>query len=268
MKKLLLLLAAASGLPFASNSQTVVQQWDFDEDGSGIASLISDQGTNASFFSAGGNVETAFDGGYTVNRSSGFSGNIPLGGTFNDANTSSITVSVTLASFDFTAGTDTSPAFQIRLGDSTIPQTNVAVFSFARNSTNMRLQVNNAIGSTATVNGGTVLGSLTGGTVTYGATFDFVGDTYTLWVGTPSSDGSTWGDRLAAHTGSIANLGVAGTGSISSVSWGWANITAGNNMVLDQVLVTQVAAIPEPSALAALAGLGALGFVVSRRRRG
>jgi hypothetical protein len=94
-------------------------------------------------------------------------------------------------------------------------------------------------------------------------TLDFVADTYTYWMGTPSSGSGTWSSRFVAYTGPLTSVG--GT-ALDSVQWTIANQSAGNVFVLDQVEVSYTP-IPEPSASAALVGLSMVGFAALRRRR-
>jgi hypothetical protein len=137
MKKLLLGLAVVTTATLVS-AQTVIQRWNFTENGSGIASLTSDQSLGTTFFN-NGNTEVAFDGGYTVNRTNGTSGDILLGLSLTDANTSSVTLSVTLASFDFSAGTaDTSFAVNLRNDAS---NTTISALEFRKQDANSRMRL-------------------------------------------------------------------------------------------------------------------------------
>ena len=236
-----------------SHASIIVQEWNFTEDGSGLSDRVSEQGLNAQFFDNPDPV--AFDGGLTIQRGNGFAGDRPLGIALNDSNATEITLSVTLASWDFSAGTiDTKFGIQFRndTANSTITD-----LGFHKQDSNSRIRL------TGTAVAGIAVDAESGGSITYGLTLDLVNDTYTYWIGTPTSDGSTWANRFAGHTGTITDLGVA---DIDAVRWSISNHTAGNQFVLDQVQIAYTA-VPEPATIALLMGFAALGLVIYRRRQ-
>ena len=103
MKKISILVASMAFALAPASAQTIIQQWDFTEDGSGLSNRISNQGLDAQHFDNPDPI--AFDGGGTVQTASGFSGDRAIGISLTDANTASVILSVTLNSFDFSTGT-------------------------------------------------------------------------------------------------------------------------------------------------------------------
>ena len=260
MKKTLLIVATTSVLAaHASTAATTLQEWNFTEDGGGLANNVSEQGLNSTFFDSPD--PTAFDGGVTVTRGNGFSGDRLLGLALTDANAASVTISVTMASYDFSAGTGET-FFGVRLRNDA-GNTTIGELKFQEQDANDRIRF---LGTDTGAGGvhGVALATDIGGPITYGFTLDFVNDTYTSWIGTPTSDGSTWENRFAAHTGSIAGLGDT-TDDIDSIQWTMGNTSPSTDpFVLDQVLVSYVA-VPEPSSTALL-GLGGLALILRRRK--
>lgn len=241
----------------AMGASVVIQEWNFTEDGAGLANdRNSEQGLNSQFFDSPDPV--AFDGGLTVQRGPGFSGDRPLGINLDDSNTSIIEVSITMASFDFSAG-NLESNFLVRLREDAT-NTNVGVLELRRQERadpdpdRMRIHGDGVVAGIATSTD--VLAS----SFTYGVTFDLQADTYTYWIGSPSSGSETWDSRFANHTGSIAGLG---TTAIDAIQWGINSHTTGDEFVLDQIQVSYTP-IPE-SSIALLGGLGVLGLL--RRRR-
>ncbi len=259
MKRTLNLLVLTSLFTFGASAyaQTVIQQWDFTEDGSGLSNRVSNQGLNATHFDDPDPV--AFDGGLTVQTASGFSGDRAIGITLDDTNTSVATMSITLNSFNFSTGT-ADDNFRVRFrfddGATDLNQT-VGDLNFQKQDANSRIRL------TGEAVAGVAVNAETGGPITYGMTLDFQADTYTYWIGTPTSDGSTWSSRFAAHTGSIAGLGT-GNLRVDSLQWNTA-LTSGNEYVLDQIQLSYTA-VPEPSTVALL-GMAFAGLWVMRRKK-
>lgn len=232
------------------NGAVVLQEWNFTEDGSGIASQDSEQGLAVQFF--GSPDPTSFDGGLTVTRGDGSSGDRPLGITLNDATTSKLYISVTLASFDFSAGTS-DQGLSVRVRNDAANSIGAQV-DFVKQDANSRMRIlGQAVGGIA------IDAESSASSFTYGMTLDFVNDTYTYWIGSPSSGSETWVSRFANHTGTISNLGVT---DLDAVQWSISNSTSGNQFVIDQIQISYDA-IPEPTA----ALLGGLGFLALLRRR-
>ena len=98
--------------------------------------------------------------------------------------------------------------------------------------------------------------------ITYGMTLSFTDNTYTYWIGTPTSGPETWVSRFANYTGPVP--GGLGSVTIDNVNWGIDFYSAGNSFNLDQIQVSMVP-IPEPSVIA-LAGAGMVGLLSIRRR--
>ena len=137
MKKLPALIIASLALVQVA-SAAIVQEWNFTEDGAGLASKNSDQGLATGNFFADDPV--ASDGGLTVLLDgSNSSGDRALGIALNDSNALEVTFSVTLASFDFSNGAGESD-FTVRLrNDAT--NTPVADLSFRRQDANDRIRI-------------------------------------------------------------------------------------------------------------------------------
>lgn len=244
------MLAVASTL-----SAQYVQTWDFNENGTtGIANKQSNEDSiNSGFF---GTDPVAFDGGITGQTGDGnsFAGDLALGSAFNDSNTSTLTMSITLSSWDFSLGT-TDTGFGLRFRNDA-GGTTISDLSFRKQDGNSRMRF------TGTSVAGIVANAESGGALTYGMTLDFVADTYTYWIGTPEADGTAWESRFANHTGTIVGLGTV---DIDAIQFLYQSGTDGNQIVIDQIQVTQV--VPEPSAYALMGGILALSFVMVRRRR-
>jgi hypothetical protein len=230
VKNTLILVCISCWSAWGQNN--IIEEWNFTEDGSGLASKLSEKGTDTGFFA---DDPVPSDGGLTVSQAQGFPADLNFGTTYNDANTRQLIMSVTLSSFDFSAGT-TNDAFGIRFRFDNPPNnanTTIGELAFRKQDGTGSIVL---AGSGLPV--GVALKSESGGPITYGLTLDFVADTYTYWIGTPASDGSTWVSRDASYTGSITGLGDSLT--VDSMQWYIQNPSAGNQFVLDQVKITQV----------------------------
>jgi hypothetical protein len=238
-------VTAASQLFNASNaSSQVIQEWNFTG-----GSLLSESGTDAGFF--GLVPDTDGNNQYNVTRGNGNSGSVLLGTSVSAANAQSLTLSITLADFNFAAGADEYFVARFRSGT-----TSIADMRWAAQTANTRMRIQGLAVAGVAVN------SLSSASpVTYGLTLSFTDNTYTYWMGTPSSGAETWFSRFANYTGPLA----LGSVTIDNVNWGIANYGTGNSFDLDQIQISMVP-IPEPSAIA-LAGVGAVGLLLIRRRR-
>ncbi|NCG08478.1 MAG: hypothetical protein GWO81_02735 [Verrucomicrobia bacterium] len=246
-----LLLPLVLGFAASLQAQTVTQVWNFNEDGEGLASLNSESGTNTTFF---GSDAVASDGGLTINRASGNSGDISIGGSFNQANTSTLTLSVVLTSMDVAVG-GTTDFFKINLRNDA-SNTKYASLSMTEHTAGLRIVTDAGVA-------GVAVASNTTGPITYGLTLDFLSDTYTTWIGTPTSNNSTWANRFgAAYTGTWD----IGTETIDGLQWSVSDFSNANTIILDQVQISTVAVVPEPQTYAVIAGVLAIGAVVLRRR--
>lgn len=243
-------------LALTLHSQTVSQSWEFTEDGTtGLADIISEQGTNATFL---GTDTVANDGGFTISRNAGNSGDVSLGGSFSQANTSSLTLSISLISMDLTAG-GSGDFFKVNLrNDAT--NTRYGGISLTEHSAGLRLIADE--GDETTALAGIAVSASSTSAITYGITYDFLNDTYTTWIGTPTSDQSTWSNRFNNYTGAW-NIG---TNVIDAVQWGISDFTNANVAVIDQVQISTIP-IPEPQAYASLVGILVLGAALWRRFR-
>lgn len=245
-------------LALTLHSQTVSQSWEFTEDGTtGFTDLISEEGTNATFL---GTDTVEYDGGFTISRNAGNSGDVSLGGSFSEANTSSLTLSISLISMDLTAG-GSGDFFKVNLrNDAT--NTRYGGISLTEDTAGLRLIAVKGDGGTTAVAGVAVGAPPSTSAITYGITYDFLNDTYTTWIGTPTSDQSTWSNRFNNYTGAW-NIG---TNVIDAVQWGISDFTNANVAVIDQVQISTIP-IPEPQAYASLVGILVLGAALWRRFR-
>ncbi len=239
-------VTAASQLFNATNaSSQVIQEWNFTG-----GSLLSESGTNAGFF--GTVPDTDGNDQYNVTRGNGNSGSVLLGTSISAANASSLTLSITLADFNFANGNDQFFAARFRSGSTSIGD----IRWDAQIATPNRMRI------TGMAVGGIALNStVSSSPITYGMTLSFADNTYTYWIGTPASGPETWVSRFANYTGPVA----LGSATIDNVNWGIDFFQAGNSFNLDQIQISMVP-IPEPSAIA-LAGAGMVGLLLIRRRR-
>jgi hypothetical protein len=230
---------------FQAQADTVIQEWNFTG-----GSLLSNTGTNAGFFGAVPDLDGNDQ--YNVTRTNGNSGSVLLGTTISAANADSLTLSITLADFNFSTGNDQLFAARFRSGTTTI-----ADLRWDAQTPNNRMRI------TGQAVGGVALNTTVSSTpITYGLTLSFADNTYTYWIGTPTSGAETWVSRFANYTGPLS----LGSATIDNVNWGIDFYGSGNSFNLDQIQVSMVP-IPEPSTFA-LTGLGACGLLLLRRRRG
>jgi hypothetical protein len=243
------LLAAASVT--VNSSAAIIQEWNFT-----AGSLLSESGTNAGFFSTGAVVPDV-DGNnqYNVTRLNGNSGSVLLGTSISAANASSVTMSVTLAGFNFATGNDQSFSARLRSGTTLIGEVSWDAQTAASSGTIDRMRL------TGSAVAGVALNATTSATpITYGLTLSFTDNTYTYWIGTPTSDNTTWVNRFVNYTGPMA-LGAV---TLDNAQWGIANSFSGNSFNLDQIQISTTP-VPEPSAIA-LTGLSVMGMALLRRR--
>ena len=252
MKKIIT-MAAIMALIAMGASAAVIQEWNFTENGSGIASTSSETGLATGFF---GTDSVASDGAFTVDRANGTAGDVALGTTMNQSTYNSIEISVTLASMSVgsIAGDD---FFSVKL------RTDVG--NTVRADLTAKEQDGfDRIRMTGEAVGGVIVDAETMGPITYGITLDLQNDTYTYWVGTPTSDGSTWASRYANYTGAW-DIGDA---DIDAVQWAVTGFSdgggTGNELLLDQIKIT-AEVIPEPATLGMVAAFG--GAILFIRRR-
>ena len=239
------------GFAVSLQAQSVAQSWEFTEDGTGIASLLSESGTPATFF---GTDAAASDGGFTIGRLNGNSGDVSIGGSFSEADTATMTLSVTLAGMDVSAG-GTSDLFKINLRNDT-SNTKYASLSMTEHTAGLRIVTENGVAGVAVAASST-------GPITYGITLDFQNDTYTTWIGTPESDNSTWANRFNATYTGTWDIGAS---VIDGLQWSVTDYTNSNYAILDQVQISTVA-VPEPQAYGLIAGALILGAAVWQRRK-
>ena len=232
------------------HAQTVAQSWEFTEDGTGAASLLSESGTTTTFY---GSDAATSDGGLTIGRASGSSGDVSIGGSFSEADTATLTLSVTLVGMDVAVG-GTTDKFNINLRNDA-SNTKYANLSLTEHTSGLRAVTQAGVA-------GVAVASNTTGPITYGLTLDFQNDSYTTWIGTPESDNSTWSNRFNAYTGEWD----IGTNTIDALQWNISDYTNNNFVILDQVQISTVA-VPEPQAYGLIAGALILGAAVWQRRK-
>ncbi|NDV63187.1 hypothetical protein G0Q06_12045 [Puniceicoccales bacterium CK1056] len=245
--KSITLLAAAASVATAQTT-TIVEQWDFTDN-----SLIGVNGTATTFFdSASSAVQNAdqtggaFDNTYTVNRSSGFSGNVFSDNPLNISvdNTDTVTLQFTLAAWDVSNSPGSDSSFNIRLRNASnqnVMQIQVRGWQDPNDSqTYLRLQGNyyNNSGGGQFIQGGWV-GGLTGSaSITVGLTFNLVNETYTFWFGDPATDdGSGWVNRLNSYTGDAPGIGSQ---TITQLGWGLSPFEGNGDMTGDFLELDQV----------------------------
>jgi hypothetical protein len=85
-------------------------------------------------------------------------------------------------------------------------------------------------------------------------------NTYDVWVGDVLRNTSVGATGLAMRNSS-------GEGGFSYFAFGTTGSQGGHDWLIDNISVTGISAIPEPSTVASFAGLGALGMIALRRRR-
>ncbi len=227
------LVTEQSFLLTVSEPYEVVEEWNFTG-----GSLLSENGVPTTMLNTG-NVDIPGDDQFTVTRGDGSGGAMSLTSVspaMTAANTTTLSLSVTLKEYDFSFGND--QAFTVAFRQGTVA---VALLRFDA-TPGVGTQINNS----GSIVAGTVLNAAKSTTpLTYGLTLDFAGGSngkgsYTYWVGTPSSDGSTWYQRAAAHTGDIDLSMVA----IDNAQLRIANHAAGDFFTLDQIQVSRHIKMP------------------------
>ena len=227
MKKItFLLFAMLSVIVFGQT--TDVQTWNFDN------SDLSVQGNNTGMASWGTLSATNFnlnkiDDGFGSTNAPGF--DIAL------TDNLEITVSVTTDAwnFDLDAGNH---EFRINLRNSS--GDNQAQLNLIGRSANTRTTMGGSIGGVSRNAGVVVFNEVNASPLTYGLTLSYNlasdpnDDTYTYWIGTPTSGSGTWGNRFAEHTGTIAG----GIDVIDTVAFAWIGSDGDNNIILDQFSIT------------------------------
>jgi len=231
-----------------SAQTTVIQEWNFTG-----GSLLSESGTNATFFGTVADIDGNDQ--YQVTRGDGTSGAVLLGTTINASMADLLTVSVTLSDFDFSNGNEQLFGVRFRSGTTTISDLRFDAQSVLSGAPADRIRLTGTAVAGVAVNA-----TDSASPITYGLTLDFDNNTYTYWIGTPTSDASTWISRFANYTGAIDLSSV----SVDGLQWNISNFGAGNYFNLDQIQVTTTT-VPEPTS-AALLGLGGLAVVMLRRR--
>ncbi len=231
-------------------SAAIIDVWNFTG-----GSTTSSNGASLSFLTT--SPETPdIDGNNQLNvtRGNGTGANISLGGSYSTNNTKNITVSITLADFDFSKSNNQAFGFEFRSGATTV--TKLKLDTIATPTPNTRLH---------TLTGSTVAGiainsAVTTAPLTYGLTLNFEANTYTCWIGTPTSDGSTWASRYGVHTGTL-NLETV---NIDSFRPTLENHATGDRFNIDQLQISYEA-IPEPATLG-LVFIGGILVITMRRR--
>ncbi|NDV63186.1 hypothetical protein G0Q06_12040 [Puniceicoccales bacterium CK1056] len=233
------------------SSAVVVEKWDFTGN-----SLIGINGTPTSFFENSNIAVTntdqtggAFDNTFTVNRSSGFSGNIfdtPLG--INAGNTDTVTLQFTLSAWDLSNtalnNNSSGSSFGIRLRNDSaqnIMFLQVRAYKDSGGTEYLRLQGSYYDGSNAgqLIQGGYAASGLTGSSaITVGLTFNLDAETYTFWMGDPvTDDGSGWNDRFVSYTGSAPGISAQ---TISQFSWALFPFEGSGDMTGDFIELDEV----------------------------
>lgn len=224
MKNFTMFAAGLFGFVLGASAE-VLEEWNFTR-----GSMKSGNGVNATFFSSVADQDG--DDQYLVTRGNGYSGNISL--TQNTdassvANTKEITVSVTVASFDFSAGADYAFGVTLRDGNESI-----GVLKFDAIPADDKGPARTRLIGTAIA--GIVLDNVVSESpVTFGLTLNFEQNTYTYWVGTPSADKKAWQNRYKAYTGDLDLSGA----SIDALRWSIEKAVEGNSMKLDQIQVSR-----------------------------
>ena len=225
-----------------AQSTVVVEEWNYTGN-----SLTGDNGTAMTFVSSAGNVDEtggAKDNTYTVNRDAGFSGTIMSGLNISTANTETVTISFTMASWDLTkSGNNGYWGIRIRNASNT----DVAHFRFLANAQGTVAALYNAYGQitdsgannrTFATGGVISTNQAVTGPVTVSLTLDLVNGTYAI-------DSTVWDTPYTVQaSGTIAGLSGA---VIDNFSWAWANINDapatnapnGDFVELDQISLTK-----------------------------
>jgi hypothetical protein len=229
-------------------SGDIIQEWNFTG-----GSLLSESGTNAGFFGTVPDIDG--NNQYNVTRGIGNSGSVLLGTSISAANASSVTLSVTLAGFNFATGNDQSFSARLRSGTTSIGEVSWDAQTAAASGSIDRMRL------TGSAVAGVALNATASATpITYGLTLSFTDNTYTYWIGTPTSDNTTWVSRFVNHTGPMA----LGSVTLDNAQWGIANFGTGNSFNLDQIQISTTP-VPEPSTVA-LTALSVMGLALLRRR--
>ena len=248
----IILLFAASAL----HGQITIERWDFISN-----SLVGVNGNNMTFVNTGSTDQTGegYDNSFTVNRGPGFGGSVLTGLGLTEG---TVKVDMTFSSWELSG---TNAFFAINFRDPV--NTSIAQLRFQGNAAGTRVTLDGEIGQIADSTGfdrGTAIGGFVSTTVA-----DTTPVTISLTLGL--DDGSyliesdLWTTSTAVQqSGTIEGLSGA---TVDNFRWIATNWTAGINFVeLDQIEVSRLSTVPEPSTYALLAGLLSLSAVMIRRR--
>jgi hypothetical protein len=217
---------------------TLIEEWNFSSD-----SLIGENGTNiGSFFTGGGNADVSGNDTWTLNRASGFSGNILTGLNLNASNTEILSLNFTLSSWDLSNGSS-GERFLIRLrnpSDEVVGTLEIRGFDLSGTTPGTGLSGNGYDGSPSGsfLNGGILSNGRTGSSpVTVGLSLDLANETYTFWLGSPADDGSKWENRYTSYTGNIPGLSSQ---TIDSLSVGFPSVAPGDFVEIDRITLRAI----------------------------
>ena len=253
----IILLFAASAL----HGQITIERWDFISN-----SLVGVNGNNMTFVNTGSTDQTGagFDNSFTVNRGSGYGGVVlpddlgRTGGT--------VKAEMTFSSWELSsANAFFAIDFREKAPDGYTP---IAQLRFQGNTAGTRVTLDGEIGQITDSNGGargTAIGGFVSAAraattpVTIILTLDLDDGSYLI-------ESDLWTTQNAVQqSGTIEGLSGA---TIDNFRWinagGWVSET--DFVELDQIEVSSLSAVPEPSTYALLAGLLSLSAVMIRRR--
>lgn len=271
MNKLLLSTLAASGLAVGSASAAVVFNDTFD---SGVP---GDYGYRLIRNAGAGVASSISSGSLLVDLAASGSQNTGIYKKFTDQTLTNVGDSITLSfnlSFTSTASTSGS-AFRIMLGQSSIAGTGAVDFNaFPTDTlfTTMRLgngtSTSASIRSHVTVDGANI-STLTGTNTNFTQAVGTSSITSVAFSFTKTASGIDIGGSLNGNSiGTFSRTDTSLPDVITTFNFfGIYQNSSTTNLDFTIDNVSLVTAIPEPSSAAALAGLGVLGLVATRRRR-